>query len=165
MIITTSEDVIKKDFPEVYKKFLDYLKKKPLKSSNFNFTFSVAERIKQLSFEEITSEDCSALDVFETVEEELKHRLNNITVWLEASFGKRRFTSEPLQKIPRQVEEAYRNFIQKDFNEREKFEKMSPGEQMKEVNSILRELKKSPDFFMLNQNGDLKTGDDIPDFE
>lgn len=160
MKIETTEQIIKKEYPEIYKEF----KSKNPDLSKFRFSFEIAETIRGYTFNEIISgkatkdkERDNGLDI----EDRLQERLQNVTVWIKASSGRCHYTSNALDKIPFTVIETYRKMITEQRKERERIQAMSPEERTKNTNALLKKLRKSSDFFMIDKDGTLKSGKDI----
>ena len=158
MKISITEETVKKDFPDIYKKFQERKEKSKAKGSfipfdKFEFSFEIAERIQCHTLGDIFSGKAlkdQKKEINLTIDEQLQKRLKNLSVWISASCGQYCLGSDTLKEIPEQVKDQYRKSIQEQEDERKRVEALTPEERNEETQRLLKELRKDPDFFEMH---------------
>ena len=158
MKINITKEIVKKDFPDIYKEFQEKKKKSKAKSSSvsldkFEFSFGIAEKIQGDTLNEVFSGKTlkdKKKEIERTVKEHLQERLKNVFVWIEASSGRYQLISDTLKEIPEQVGDQYRKSIQEQENEKKRVEALTPEKRNEETEKLLNELRKDPGFFEMH---------------
>jgi hypothetical protein len=104
-------------------------------------------QVPALTFEDVMSGAAEiSRDAFKALplEDRVKDYEQRVSVCIVAKLGNRIvFDSEPLGKVPRVILDEYRNRIRTEAAAGERFARLSPEEQQREVDQALEHLRRS----------------------
>jgi 5'-deoxynucleotidase YfbR-like HD superfamily hydrolase len=158
MYLKVNYEYVKKNYPDVLTQLEAKRQKSKAKDAvqpltKFNFVLACAEEVRGYAFDELVDGTAQKhAKTFEdmTLDEKVNHRVTNTHVFLEATSGRCRLSSDLLQPVPALVSDKYRELEEEGEKEKARISALTPEERDREMSEILGQLSGSSGFMCVN---------------